>query len=77
MKPVMHIFLMILLSRCAWTQTIINVVDFRFFDEISLVLELNKNLGIYFSFVYRYDNRPPSSLKRYDISLKNGVIQQM
>ena len=50
------------------------LVDFRFFDEISLVLKVSQGLSINCSIVYRYDNRPPSSVKRYDVSLKNGLI---
>lgn len=48
--------------------------DFRFFDEISLLFMINKKLGATLSLVYRYDNRPPSSVKCSDLSFKNGMI---
>ena len=48
--------------------------DFRLFDELSLIINIRTNFKLDVSLVWLYDSRPPMTVKRYDFSMKNGVI---
>ncbi len=48
--------------------------DFRMYNDLSIQFKIQKHVAFETGFVYRYDSRPPGSLKREDLSLKNGIV---
>ncbi len=47
--------------------------DFRILDESMLTVSLTKSFAFTASFIFRYDHEPPPDVKRYDVSLTNGI----
>ncbi len=48
--------------------------DFRLYNDLTLQFAIQKHLSFGAGMTYRYDSRPPGSLKRYDIGIKNSII---
>ena len=48
--------------------------DFRILSESSLTFYLTKSLSFQSSVNFRFDNEPPTYIKKYDIEMNNGVI---
>jgi hypothetical protein len=48
--------------------------DFKIVGESGLVIKLTKHLSMDIKFIYRFDNKPPDSIKKEDITLENGLI---
>lgn len=47
--------------------------DYKIVGEAGLNMELTEHVSIVISLVYRFDNKPPDSIKKQDISLENGL----
>jgi putative salt-induced outer membrane protein YdiY len=47
--------------------------DYRILDESALSFNINKTLSFNTSFIYRYDHEPPPDVKKYDMTVNNGV----
>lgn len=48
--------------------------DYRLAIEGRMEIDLFKRLSFFVNSLFRYDNMPPSNLKRHDFQLTNGVI---
>ena len=48
--------------------------DFRIYNDLSVQFGIRKHLTFETGFVWRYDSRPPGSLKKQDLNLKNGIV---
>ncbi len=47
--------------------------DYRILDEGELSIFISENISFISSIKYRYDSKPPFSIKHYDLSLDNGL----
>jgi putative salt-induced outer membrane protein YdiY len=47
--------------------------DYRFLIGTQFLFQLSKNFSFRVKLNYRYDNDPPSGIKKYDIELTNGI----
>jgi hypothetical protein len=47
--------------------------DYRVLEELELQADVNDYVALISSMVFRYDSDPPSTVVRYDVSLKLGV----
>ncbi|MBX3044559.1 MAG: DUF481 domain-containing protein [Candidatus Kapabacteria bacterium] len=50
-----------------------NISDFRLLHESRFSVSINKFLAFFVSGIYRFDNEPPTGLKKYDFELQNGI----
>ena len=50
------------------------VSDFRILIANSIHLSLSQLISIKISLDYRFDNRPPPAIKKYDLGISNGII---
>ncbi|MCB9058351.1 MAG: DUF481 domain-containing protein [Calditrichae bacterium] len=49
-------------------------IDYKIVSEAGLNMELTKHVAISVSLVYRFDNKPPDTIKKQDIALENGLV---
>lgn len=61
-----------LLNSTYYQPALTNFGDFRLLNEASLEVAVKEYLDLNVSFVWRYDNRPPRVLKKYDIHITSG-----
>ena len=47
--------------------------DYRFLNDINLKLKISGNLSFNTSINHRYDNSPPLTIKKYDLTMKSGI----
>lgn len=50
-----------------------DVSDFRLLSENRVAFTITKNFSFFVSSMYRYDSKPPTSLKNFDLELANGI----
>lgn len=49
------------------------LVDYRILFEGSIILQLTKKLGFPLRLNFRYDNEPPTDIKKHDLEIFNGL----
>ena len=50
------------------------ISDFRVLVANSVIVSLSKLFSIKISVDYRFDNKPPSAIKKYDLGISNGLF---
>ena len=64
----------LLLSSVVYFQPKLDrLSDFRLTNSNSLVVNLSKSASLIISLQCRYDSRPNTPVKKYDIELSNGI----
>ncbi len=48
--------------------------DFRLYNDFTIHFTIQKHLSFETGFIYRFDSRPPGTLKKEDLSLKNAIV---
>ena len=56
-----------------WQAKISNLADYRFLTDISLQFKLTGSLSFISTINHRYDNDPPMTIKKYDLTIKSGI----
>ena len=53
-----------------------NFSDYRFLNELNVLFEINNTISLNIDFEYRFDNIPPSTLKKRDVNINYGTLIQ-
>ena len=56
-----------------WQARISKFADYRFLSNISLQFKLSGALSFISTINHRYDNDPPLTIKKYDLTIKSGI----
>ncbi len=56
-----------------WQARISRLTDHRFLSDISLQFKLSGSFSFISTIQHRYDNDPPMTIKKYDLTIKSGI----